>query len=524
MKKILNKRNSLFLAAAAAGICIFAFWPAMAPRKCPVQADEKIGKILPAFEEYANKEMTRWGIPGMAVSIVKDDKIVYAKGFGVKAIGTKDPVTENTVFQIGSTSKAFTAALVAMLVDQEKIKWKDKVIDHAPDFRMFDPWVTREFMVEELLEQHSGLPGYAGDFQAIAGFSREHIRHSTRFIKPVTSFRTEFAYVNNLFLVAADIVERYTGKSWEENVSDRIFKPLGMKNSSTGAEHLMRSRDVATDHRIEDDGVKQVPKDLKWMYIYGPAGGINSSVLDMAKWLSLQIHGGTFEGKKIVSAKNFDYVHSPKTIANSDPKKGPLSFYCVSWIYEETKPYPMIWHNGGTTGYHTMAAFWPDAKTGMVVLTNLVPNGLAEALPRYFNDLYSAVTPKDWSGEAFSKMQKESEEEKSKELKPPAKPTPPMALEKYTGTYGNDVYGDVLVEKAGSGLEVTVGPGKLKILMTRWDKDMFTSTMFGKETRSDVAFTTAADGSVSGMTVNSINQDGCGVFQKKQSPMFSPPA
>ena len=121
-------------------------------------------------------------------------------------------------------------------------------------------------------------------------------------------------------------------------------------------------------------------------------------------------------------------------------------------------------------------------------------------------------------------MQKESEEEKSKELKPPAKPTPPMALEKYTGTYGNDVYGDVLVEKAGSGLEVTVGPGKLKILMTRWDKDMFTSTMFGKETRSDVAFTTAADGSVSGMTVNSINQDGCGVFQKKQSPMFSPPA
>ena len=515
MKKSSNKKITMVLAIMVAGICTYVIGSTLAPPKSPVRTDEKIEKILPAFEAYAKKEMTNWKIPGMAIAIVKDDKIVYAKGYGVKTIGTKDPVNEKTIFQIGSTSKAFTAALVAMMVDQGKIKWKDKVIDHVPDFRMYDPWVTREFMIEELLEQHSGLPGYAGDFQAIVGFNREHIKHSLHFIKPVTSFRSEFAYVNNLFLVAAEIVEKYTGKSWEENISERIFKPLGMKDSSTSVEALMRSWNVATGHSFEGDEVKLVPKDLKWMYIYGPAGGINSNVLDMAKWVSLQIHDGTFQGKKLVGTDNFDYVHSPKTIANSDPKKGPLAFYCASWIYEQTKPFPMIWHNGGTSGYHTMVAFWPDTKIGMVVLTNLIPNGLAEALPRYFNDLYFGNPKKDWSEEAFLKMKKTIEEEKAKALKPPAQPVPPMVLEKYAGIYSNDVYGDVTVDKKGNNLEITIGPEKFKILLKHWDKDMFTSIVLGEEAKADVAFATGADGSVSAMTVNSINQDGRGVFQKK---------
>jgi hypothetical protein len=251
------------------------------------------------------------------------------------------------------------------------------------------------------------------------------------------------------------------------------------------------------------------------MYIYGPAGGSNSNVLDMAKWVSLQIKDGMFQGKQLVSADNFDYIHSPKTIAHFNSKKGPLTFYCASWVYQDTKPYPMIWHNGGTTGYHTMVAFWPDAKIGMVVLTNLIPSGLAEALPQYFNDLYFGNPKKDWSGEAFTKAKEANAEEKSKKLKPPAQPVPPMALEKYAGTYHNDVYGDVLVDKKENTLEITVGPDKFKILLKHWDRDMFSSIVLGEETKADVAFTTGADGSVNAMTVNSINQDGCGVFQKK---------
>jgi len=522
VKKSPNKTIIPVLLVIAIGIGFYAFGHLCAPKQCRVRPDEKVGKVLPAFEEYARKEMEKWKIPGMAIAIVKDDHIVYAKGFGVKTAGTQDRVDEKTVFQIGSTSKAFTAALVAMMVDEGKVKWKDKVIDHVPDFQMYDPWVTREFMVGELLEQHSGLPGYAGDFQAVAGFDREHIKRSLRYIKPATSFRSEFAYVNNLFLVAAGVVEKHTGKSWEKNVAERIFKPLGMNDSSMGVEPLMRGWNVATGHSLDGDKVTPLPKDLKWMYIYGPAGGINSNVLDMAKWVALQIHDGTFQGKRLVSADNFDYIHSPKTIANDNPQKGPLTFYCASWVYEDTKPYPMIWHNGGTSGYHTMVAFWPDTKIGMVVLTNLIPNGLAEALPRYFNELYSGNPPKDLSGEALSKAKKAAEEEKAKELQPPAQPVPPMALEKYAGTYTNDVYGDVTVDKKESGLEITVGPDKFKILLKHWDKDMFTSVVLGDESKADVAFTATADGNVTTMTVNSINQDGCGVFQKKSVAPAAP--
>ncbi|MFA5159004.1 MAG: serine hydrolase [Candidatus Omnitrophota bacterium] len=513
MNKLLNKKVITILLIVVAGICIYAFWRTPVPKKCPIQTDEKVEKILPAFEEYAKKEMANWKIPGMAIAIVKNDKIVYAKGFGVKTIGNKDPVDERTIFQIGSTSKAFTAALVAMMVDDGKVKWKDKVIDHVPDFQMYDPWVTREFMMEELLEQHSGLPGYAGDFQAIAGFDREHIKHSLRFIKPATSFRSEFAYVNNLFLVAAEAVERHTGKSWEKNITERIFKPLGMKDSSMGVEPLIKSKNAATGHSFAGNEVKTVPADLKWMYIYGPAGGINSNVLDMAKWISFQINDGKFQGKQLISAENFNYVHSPKTIANIG--KGPLTFYCASWVYQDTKPYPMIWHDGGTTGYRTMVAFWPDAKIGMVVLTNLIPNNLAEALPQYFNDLYFGNPKKDWSGEAFAKVKKAIADEKSKEPKLPVQPVPSMVLEKYAGAYHNDVYGDVTVDKKDNNLEITVGPDKFKILLKHWDKDMFTSIVLGEETKADVAFAVGADGSVNTMTVNSINQDGCGLFQKK---------
>jgi hypothetical protein len=192
-----------------------------------------------------------------------------------------------------------------------------------------------------------------------------------------------------------------------------------------------------------------------------------------------------------------------------------MTFYCASWVYEDAKPHPMIWHNGGTTGYHTMVAFWPDAKLGIVVLTNLSTNSLAEALARYYGDLYFGNPAKNWSGEALAKMKKAAAEEGSKEPKPPAQPAPPMALEKYAGTYRNDVYGDVTVDKTGNGLEMTVGPDKFKILLKPWDKDMFTSVVLGDENKADVAFTAGADGNVNAMTVNSINQDGCGVFQKK---------
>ncbi len=353
----------------------------------PQKPDErKTKQILAEFEDYAQRAMQEWQIPGMAVAIVADDMIIFAKGFGVKEVNGNDPVDTHTFFQIGSASKAFTAALVAMMVDEGKMAWKDKVIDHVPGFRMNDAWVTREFMIEDLLAQHSGMPPYAADFQAIAGFDRDHIMYSIRYIKPVSSFRSEFAYVNNLFLVAARTVENETGKIWEVNIRERIFDPLGMDESSMGRDSLVNSKKAATGHNIQKGKVTPVPKTLNWPYIYGPAGGINSNVLDMAEWLRLQINDGMVDGNRLVSEENMNFIHTPKTITSLG--KGDRMYYCESWVYEEMRPYPLVWHNGGTTGFHAFVGFWTEPKIGIVILTNESTNKLAEALPHYFNDLY----------------------------------------------------------------------------------------------------------------------------------------
>ncbi len=195
-------------------------------------SDERLSELLVEFEGYAVRAMKDWEIPGMAISIVRGDRVLLAKGFGVRKLGSTQPADEHTLFQIGSVSKSFTATLVAMLVDRKKIAWTDPVTEHLPDFSMFDPWVTREFRVFDLMAQRSGMSPYAADFLPLLGFDRAHILRSLRFIRPVSSFRSEFAYVNNLFVVAGLLVEKYSDRSWEDTLKARILDPLGMKESS----------------------------------------------------------------------------------------------------------------------------------------------------------------------------------------------------------------------------------------------------------------------------------------------------
>jgi CubicO group peptidase (beta-lactamase class C family) len=477
---------------------------------------ERLRTALSDLEKYAETGMKDWQVPGLAIAIVQGDKVVYGKAFGVKTAGRPEPVTTSTVFQIGSTSKAFTAALVAMMVDEGKVGWEDRVIDHLADFRMYDPWVTREFTIGDLLAQHSGMPAYAGDGQAFLGFDRDHIIRSLRFIKPVSSFRSRFAYVNNLFLVAGKVVERYTGRTWEEALAERIFKPLGMAETSAGVDGYTKSGDVATPHNIQGGKVAPLPLDMDWVYIYGPAGGINSNVLDMAQWIRLQINDGTVDGKKLVSAENMDYTHSPKTIAGPDPR-GHNVFYCLSWVYEEGASSPLIWHNGGTTGCHTMIAFWPRASVGIVVLSNQGTSQLPEALARRFGDLYFGAAPRDWSREGLEKVRAAAAEAKKERPAPPVVVVPPLPLEKYSGTYRNDVYESLRIEAGDNALAVTIGPRKMRFPLQHWDRDAFILSypvMGDEASETFVRFQPDEGGAVKTVVLDLLNQDGCGTFER----------
>ncbi|MBN2453110.1 MAG: serine hydrolase [Candidatus Omnitrophica bacterium] len=496
---------------------------------CAVPGEANLNTILREFEEYAAKSMADWKVPGMAVVIVQGDDIIYEKAFGVRRLGSPDPVTADTIFQIGSTSKAFTAALVAMLVDGGKVAWNDAVADHLDGFMMNDPWVTRQFTVTDLMAQRSGLPAHAGDTEAILGFSRGHIIDTIRFIKPVTSFRSAYAYQNCLFLAAARLVEKYMEKSWEDSVRERIFTPLGMSSSSADLASFKNSRNVAALHRLIDGRIEELPMDwpsLDWVYILAPAGGINSNIRDMAKWLRLQMGRGSFEGKELVKSDSMRYMHTPKTIIDAGPGAA-RQYYCQGWVYREACPakglvggacpYPIIWHNGGTSGAKSMVAFMPQAKIGIVVLSNLNNTKLPESLAYRFFDIYSGNPERDWSAEALAAASEEKKKEDLEKPKPPSEPLPAMPLARYEGEYFNDVYGTVIVLRENEDLVATIGPRKTRMELKPFDRDIFTAAWdlyIEEEEASLVRFDVSPDGKAEALTISALEDEGCGTFRK----------
>ncbi|MFH1189749.1 MAG: serine hydrolase [Candidatus Omnitrophota bacterium] len=480
---------------------------------------ERLSAAIAKIEPYAKKSMADWKVPGAAIAIVRGGGAVYEKTFGVKTSGSDDTVTVDTVFQIGSASKSFTAALVAMLADEGKLKWDDPVSSRLDDFMLNDPWVTRQFTVTDLLAQRSGMPAHACDNAAILGFGREHILGAMRYVKPVTSFRSAYAYQNNLFLAAAKLIEKETGKKWEDNIRERIFAPLGMTSGSTDLTSFRNGKNVASLHHMIYGKVITLPmswKYIDWVYTYGPAGGINASVKDMAKWARLQLGGGSFEGKELISSGGMRHMHTPKTVIPSAPG-APRQYYCQGWVYRENDPFPIIWHNGGTSGSKTIIAFAPEADIGIVVLSNLSDTQMPESVAWRFFDLYFGNASRDWSEEALEKARKSAEEERASLPEKPAKASPALAAERYAGEYANDVYGTITVLQDNGALSVIVGPKKTRIVLTHFNRDIFMASWDAYTEREDagpVEFTIAPDGFAGSVTIEALNEDGCGTFER----------
>jgi len=268
------QRLSIILVLAS--LASFATWAALpsAPPISRATIDATVARAMKAFQ-----------IPGMAVGIIKDGKLFYAKGYGVRELGKPNQVDADTLFQIGSNTKAFTAAALALLVDEGKIHWDDKVIDYLPQFRMQDPYVTREFTIRDLLTHRSGLGSGAGDlmFFPATDFSRDEIIHGLRYLKPVSGFRSKYDYDNLLYMVAGQIIPVVTGKSWEDFVTEHILDPLQMRPCAASYGRIADRGDVATPHVVINGELKAIP--VVNMDVIGPAGTINCSITGMAKWI-----------------------------------------------------------------------------------------------------------------------------------------------------------------------------------------------------------------------------------------------
>lgn len=449
-------------------------------------ARAEVDPVLDELEAYAVQIMQEQKVLGMAYAIVKDDQVIYSKGFGVKDAATGAPVDAHTVFEIGSTSKAFTTALLAMLADEGRIGWSDPVLEHLPKFAMMDRWVTREFQIADLVSQRSGMQPYSLDLMAFLGFNRDDIVRAVRFVEPITSFRSTFGYVNSLFLAAAEVVERKTGLSWANNLDVSIFGPLGMTETTANPEVVATLSNIARGHiGIPSGELWPIPDDWTygdWIDTYGPAGGIRSNVLDMSKWIRMQLGRGSFEGNQLISAENIDAMHNPRVFMGNQVF-GEVASYASAWLYNSFSPYAVVWHNGGTSGMHSIVALIPKANLGLVVLTNTISNNvpelmLAKAYALYFHpeDEASVLLAGHPSASNDATMTgpglffpRSARTEATATISPQVS----LPLQRYTGTYSNPAYGRVTVSVVDHALHAVIGPKKLDIRLVPFSGNSF---------------------------------------------------
>ena len=466
---------------------------------------------LQGFDDYVNKAIKDWEVPGLAIAIIKNDRIVLAKGFGVRELGKPALVDEHTLFAIGSSSKAFTAASIAMLVDERKLKWDDPATKYLPGFQLYDPYATRELTVRDLLSHRSGLE--RGDLLWYASaYDRNEVLRRIRYLKPAWSLRAHFGYQNIMFLAAGQIIPSITGKSWDDFVRERIFMPLGMTSTSTSIKALTNSDNVATPHTMLDDKVEPVP----WRNIdnIGPAGSINSSVVDMAEWLRLQLGGGLYQGKRLLSSAVVKEMHTPQTII---PLEGAIEklypeahflTYGLGWFLSDYRGRKVVEHGGAIDGMRAEVAMLPEEKLGLVILTNRHTSVIGQALMYRIFDAYLGGQERDWSAEMLKSIKALEEQAKAAEKKAEAErvkgTSPSLALEKYAGAYENEMYGDAQIAFENGKLVAHFGPGFTGDL-EHWNYDTFRVKWRDRsEGKALISFSLTPQGKVEGMNIQGI--------------------
>ena len=480
------------------GILALAFVLVLAPAAAAQQG-------LDGLDAEIEQMIGDWGIPGAAVVVIQDDEITFAQGFGVREIGGGDPVDEHTIFAVGSTSKAFTAAAIAMLVDEGKVGWDDPIVDHVPIFRLSDPYITRDLRVRDLMSHNSGL--MRGDrLWYASGRSREEVLEQVRH-QPVTfPLRSTFQYNNTTWIAAGEVIENAAGMSWDDFVASRIFRPLGMARSTTSVEALKRLDNVATPHNPSLDGeVTAIP--YRNIDNAGPAGSINSSALQMAQWIRLQLGRGEFEGERLISEEAIGETHTGQMLIR---KEGSWAFtwpesdfltYGLGWFLSSYRDVTMISHGGNIDGMTAYVGFVPRRGYGMVILSNLSSaNGFSSALAHRIIDRLEGGEGLPWHEnmlEAFNEVLEQQRAAASEVEESRAEGTSTtLPIAEYAGTYANDMYGEITVTEDGGVLSASFGVGYQGAL-DHWHYDTFqVSWGGGAEPREFLRFEIGTDGKV----------------------------
>jgi CubicO group peptidase (beta-lactamase class C family) len=406
------------------------------------------------FDAYAVRALQTLQTPGAAVAVVKNGRLLFARGYGVRSLGDKSPVDAHTLFQIGSNTKAFTTAALGILADDGKLSWDDPVMKLLPGFQLYDPYVTREFTIRDLVTHRSGLGLGAGDLLWFhSNYSRAEIAYRIRFARPVSSFRSQYAYDNVLYIVAGEVVAAAAGASWDDFVRQRIFVPLGMSETGTTTAFFTSSANAATPAAVEDGRLQSVPVDS--VENISPAGGIASNVSDLAKWLICRLDSGRFAGGRLFSERQAREMWSGQTILPIGDPPPPLaalrpSFaeYGLGWRLRDYEGRKLVSHTGGLAGMTSQITLVPAEKLGIVVLTNSESDLMAALTYRLLDDLLGTPprTRTDWvaayaDAARLAQARADSTARAGQAARDSAS-RPSLPLERYAGHYRDELYGD----------------------------------------------------------------------------------
>ncbi|MDF2117742.1 serine hydrolase [Roseiarcaceae bacterium H3SJ34-1] len=481
----------------------------------------QVDKAVAKLDALARALLKRSGIPGMAVAVVKDGKTVYAKGFGIRKVGETRLVDADTVFQIASLSKSISATVVARQVGAGVVKWNTPVVGHLPWFALADDWVSKHVTIGDMFAHRSGLPDHSGDDLEDMGYDRRQVLERLRFA-PLQPFRSTYAYTNFGLTAAAEAVAAASGTDWATLAETVLYKPLGMAATSSRFDDFIKQDNRAGGHVLV--GGSYVPKYQRRPDAQSPAGGVSSTVRDLAKWMAMVLGQGRYEGREIIAEDALLQAMTAQIVSTpSFAVDARASFYGYGFgVGVSPAGRVTLSHSGAfALGAGTHYLMIPSAGVGIVILTNAWPIGVAETLGAEFADLvqFGAIT-RDWFP-AYQRLLAPT-------TKPfgtlvgkaaPAGPAPAQTLSAYAGVYANDYYGDVVVEQSDRGLILKMGPSGVSYALDHWDGNefVFKPSSENAPDGSISAATFAIDGATPArtLTIELLNENGIGVFARR---------
>jgi CubicO group peptidase (beta-lactamase class C family) len=443
----------------------------------PVAAQDQKAR---EFDAYVTRAVKDWGAVGLAVAVVKDGQLVFAKGYGVRELGKPDAVDANTLFAIGSTTKAITAAAVGMLVDEGKLRWDDPVAKHLPDFQVGDPYLTRNLVIRDLLTHDAGLAN--GDVLWYeTDLSPDEILRRARFIPVAYSMRSSFIYQNVMYAAAGAVVARVSGMPWQEFVRTRVFTPLGMSGAVPLHAETIGKANVAAPHDLVRDTLAVIQNAS--VDVVGAAGSIWAGVTDMSKWLRFMIDSGRVEGKALLRPATWRELLTPQTMVNSASfypsarlTKPHWTTYGLGWFQQDYAGKMLNFHTGSIDGMIAMAGIIPDDRFGVYVLANRDHVEVRHALLYQAIDHWLGTGSRDWSAEFLSLYGAMEQQQKAARTAAEAArvtgTSPSLPLEKYAGFYADSLAGRVEVKVEGSALRVIMS-SKWNATLSHWHYDTF---------------------------------------------------